>query len=170
MNKNTTILFLTLLTLVHTLFSISGFIFIFFLVLGIQNNFIDFLVIGVIFSFIFFRRCIMTDLYYFVKGDIKDEEIPFYAKENFGRRMLKVLLGKDYIKKDITHFRLDVVSNLKVLRKVCNNEKLFNVFYSRKIQYISFNLILCVLMISKYNKNYLLVPLMIWFFVYLGIH
>lgn len=154
-----TIEFLTFLVITHAIFCVAGSLFIVSYSFGYNFPILDFLVLANVVSFIVFRRCIMIDIYnYFANGK---KNLPDRAKDNYPRILFNKLLGKTKNKRDLTPLRLDIIQNIKPFVNTSNVKKI-NTFLNRKIEYTSINILLTVLLITKYRLNFLLPVLFVW--------
>ncbi len=150
--------FLTLLVIIHSIFCVSGSLFLLSFAFNKDIKILDILVLFTIISFIVFRRCIMVDIYNFFKKGVKN--IPDYAKDNYPRKMLKKMLGKKIPDKDLTPLRLDIISNICPL--VGEKEENIKKFFNRKIEYLLFNIILTTVFLIKYNLQKFIPLLAVW--------
>ena len=154
---------LSISVFIHSIIGISSFIFILFYSLNIHNSFIDLLAICIVISFIIYKNCIDIDIYEDIYSLDNNHDIPDYAKDDFIRKYIVKIFNLDTDNTDYTNLRLDKLTNLRPMLNISNNQNITTLF-NRKIHYICINIILSVLLITKYNLQYLLPCLIIWFF------
>lgn len=154
---------LSIFVFIHSIIGISSFIFILFYSLKIHSSFIDILAICIVVSFIIYKKCIAIDIYEDIYSLDNNNDIPYFAKDNFLRNYIVNIFNLNSDNTDFTSLRLDKINNLSPLLNINNNNYITTLF-NRKIHYICINIILSVLLITKYNLQYLLPCLIIWFF------
>lgn len=142
---------LTLLVLLHSIFGISSILFLIGYSFGISYLPLDIIVSLTAISFIIFRRCIIVDLYNYIRDG---EKVPYYATDGFPRNIVRKLSGKP-VKKDLTKCRLDILSNTKISTPQQ---------YSQKIHYIVINMMVVMTLMAKYRQHRFLPILLLWFF------
>lgn len=150
------------MVITHTMIAIVNFLFILLFALGKHNSFVDFIAICTVISFLLFAKCVFYDVYYKIKGD---EIVPDYAKDNYFRNKLQKFLKKSdkSMVKDLTEYRLDILDNTKPLMD-CENHDEFKDMFNFKVQYLTISIILCVLLMIKYDIKIGIPFLVIWFF------
>ena len=115
-------------------------------------------------AFIIFNRCILIDLYDYIKDldNIKDL-IPEYAKDNFIRNKIKNFFSSKQYSSDIdyTQYRLDILNNVLPM-KLLKDIRLLENMYNHKIQYVLANIVLIILLLCKYNLHRCIPILVIW--------
>jgi hypothetical protein len=160
---------LTLVAVIHSIFTVAIISFVVLTPFGYSFYLLNILIFLHVFAFIFFRRCVMTDIYDFFieKSGLVENELPYMAKDNFVRDYIKSLIRGKKIskskKKSFKHLRLDVIKNVKPFLN-CKDEKYFKLIYNNKIQYIVINIIIVMMMIYKYNLQKLIPLLLAWVF------
>lgn len=161
--SNLKIPLLSISVFIHSIIGISSFIFILFYSLNIHNSFIDLLAIIIVISFILYKKCIAIDIYEDIYSLDNNHNIPDYAKDNFVRQTIVKLFDLNSDNTDYTNLRLDRINNLNPMLNITDNEYI-TIMFNRKIHYICINIILTVLLITKYNLHFLLPVFIIWFF------
>lgn len=129
--------------------------------LGLDSPMIDSIVAVTVGSFLVFNRCIAIDIYEYIRDN--REELPTVATDDFARNILKTILRHKDIKKNkkLPSLRLDILTNVKPFLEV-NHEELALKFLSRKMHYTVINIILTVLLLVKYKKEWAIVLLVPW--------
>jgi hypothetical protein len=162
MKLNSPIYLLTLLSTSHILFIVSHFIFI----LGYDNFISNYMTYGIVLSFLIFKKCILIDIYNYILDmfDLKYDSIPIYAKDSILRNTLKLLKsmisGKKLThSKDYTKYRLDILNNVKPFTNSTENP---TELYNHKVQYLTANIVLTVMILYKLNINQFVIFLIIW--------
>jgi hypothetical protein len=155
------ILLLILSVLLHSIFSIGSFVFIFFYALNIHSPIIDFIVSITVISFLVFNRCVAIDVYEYIRAG--RSELPSVASDDLARNILKNFLRSKTKKKDkkLPSLRLDILTNVKPFTLVQEEETLLK-FLSRKMHYTVINIILTVILLIKYDKQWLIPMLIPW--------
>lgn len=160
---------LTSVAIIHSIFTIAIILFIILTPFGYSFLLLNCLIFIHVFAFIFFRRCVMTDIYDFFieKSGLVEHELPFMAKDNFIRDYIKSFIrGKKKSKKkkkSFKHLRLDIIKNVSPFLN-CHDEKYFKLIYNNKMQYIVINIIIVVMLLYKYNLQKLIPLLLAWVF------
>jgi len=155
------ILQLIFIVLLHSIFSISSFIFIITYALGFHFPTIDLIVGCTVGSFLVFNQCVAIDIYeYYRKGR---EELPTVATDDFARNILKTVLRHKDVKKNkkLPSLRLDILKNVKPFVEVKEEEVALK-FLSRKMHYTVVNIIITVLLLVKYKKHFAIPLLIPW--------
>jgi hypothetical protein len=147
------IFLLTICVIMHTIFGIGSVATM--LTFSFREHYIifDFLALCSVISFLIFKRCLAIDIYEFIKGDLEDSEIPFYAKDNFFRKLIHNFNDTQTI--DYTYKRLDILDNISEISDC-------HLFFNRKVQYILFNTVLILILGVKYRVEFLLPLFMAW--------
>ncbi|HEY9703208.1 MAG TPA: hypothetical protein V6C58_12215 [Allocoleopsis sp.] len=166
-NRNLKIYFLTFLVILHGIFSFAGTISVISYTFNLHFLIVDILVLTIVVSFLLFRRCVMIDIYYYFKNLFGITDLPEYAKDNYPRNLFKKLIGRKPSNKDLTELRLDIISNLKPF--VQSSEEKMKILMGRKFQYITMNLLLTFILISKYKVKFLVPLVFVWIFIVFGI-
>lgn len=153
------ILLLILSVLIHSIFSIGSFVFIIFYSLGINTGILDVIVSITVISFLVLNRCIAIDVYEYIRGG--REEIPDIASDDLARNILKSVFRKNKNKRKgvIPSLRLDILTNVTPFTDI-KDEHIILKFLSRKMHYTIINIILTVILLLKYKKEWA-VPLLI---------
>ena len=160
--SNIKIFLLQFSVIVHVIFQLACIIFIVTTSLkSHHSSLIDLLVSCVVISFLLFKRCILIDIYDYIKyKDNLIENLPYTTNDNFLRHMLKKGINStEDLDVDYTQFRLDIIDNLDPMH-LLNDKKLYKNMFYHKMQYILINIILILMLIYKYNL-YFLIPLLI---------
>ncbi len=152
---------LIFIVLLHSVFSISSFIFIITFALGKNIPILNWIVSITVLSFIFFNRCVAIDLYENVRKE--REDIPEVARDDLAKNILKTILRKPKKKKEDKHtsLRLDIIKNIKPIVD-CDDHELVMKFISRKMHYIVINIIITVIFLIKINKQQYIPLLILW--------
>lgn len=152
---------LIFVVLLHSVFSISSFLFIIAFAIGKDIPILTWIVGVTVFSFIFFNRCIAIDLYEQIRKD--REDLPEVARDDLAKNILKAILRRPKKKKEDKHtsLRLDIIKNIKPIVE-CNDSNLVMKFMSRKMHYIVINIILTVIFLIKIEKPQYIPLLIIW--------
>ena len=152
----------------HTYFTIGSITFIVANSIGISSSILDLAAILTFCSFFFFRRCVMIDIYNGIKEDVEEMNLPFLARDSSTRELLKKFTRKfvkpkqNPVDEDKIHsMRLDVLKNVDPFVQEDDHPTIKDM-YNRKIQYIVGNIILGMVIISKYNLNKLTMVLVAW--------
>jgi hypothetical protein len=156
------ILLLIVSVLTHSIFSIGSFAFIIFYSLGIHIGILDVIVSITVISFLIFNRCVAIDIYEYIRNG--REEIPSIASDDLARNILKTVFRNKKGKKDkknTVSLRLDILTNVKPFNGL-DDETIIMKFLSRKIHYIIINIILTVLLLVKYKKEFAIPLLIPW--------
>lgn len=164
--SKTKIFLLILSVFIHSIFiAASVFFMVFSCFTSKRSIVLDSLVAAVIISFILFKKCIMIDIYEYIKNlDGLEYELPAIAKDNYLRNSIKKFLGltlnnEDEV--DYTPLRLDDITNTNPMKNL-NDEDVINHLYNRKMHYIIGNIILIMIMISKYNLTKGIPVFVVW--------
>lgn len=168
--SNTKIFLLTCTVMFHTLFMMACIIFVFtYSFLPLYNNkSLDFMVLCIAISFIVFKKCILIDVYNYIKNldNIKDELniLPDIAKDNYFRNKIKLFFtgedtGKDTL--DYTPYRLDILQNVEPMFKILDKQ-LHQNMYNHKVHYLIANIILIIILLHKYNLEKLIPLFIAW--------
>ena len=154
------VLVLILSVLTHTIFSLSSFLFIIFYSVGYHSSMIDVIVTFTVVSFIVFNRCVAIDIYEYLRDG--REHIPSLASDDLARNILKNFLRKPkHKKKNKGSLRLDILTNVKPFVGAYKEDIILK-FLSRKMHYTVINVILTVLLLVKYKKEYIIPLLIPW--------
>lgn len=166
--SRTYIFLLTACVVIHAIFGASSFVFILgnsWLSNGISP--LHFLVILTVSSFIYYKRCVMIDIYDHVYNLEKDPEIkkkiPDYAKDNYPRNLIRKMIGtKAGI--DMTPYRSDIIQK-DIGEPAKHDGVILKKYYSQKFQYSIINIVLYTLISNQlvragylsYNINYIFI-------------
>lgn len=167
------IFLLKLNTLTHSFFTLSSLFFVFMTAMGIHNIFIDVGAFLTFFSFFIFRRCVLIDIYANIKQDLNQFDLPLMARDSTTRDAIKTFVNKFYKNKsninpekikEIEEIRLDILKNIEpfLLQK---DYHIVEDMYNRKIQYIAGNIIVGMMLITKYNVNWLSIVMIVWLLI-----
>lgn len=166
--SKTKVFLLSLVVFIHAFIILGSILFLFLNSIEYDNKFLELLAISIVLSFIIFKRCIIIDIYEYIKNlDNLNYELPEYAKDNYLRNSLKVFFGiceKDYdFNKEIdyTSLRLDILNNLDPMIKKYDKETYTNM-YNRKIHYLIGNIILLFVILNKYKLEKIIPFFIIW--------
>lgn len=166
--SETKIFFLFLVVIVHSIFILAC---LFFMIshsfFNYHNNYIDILALMTCLSFIVYKKCILVDIYYFIKnmGCFKEECLkvecclPEHTKDNYLRNKIKNICGLIPDDIDYTHYRLDKLDNISPILK---NKELSQIMFNHKMHYLLSNVIVTVMLINKYNYNKFLPVFILW--------
>lgn len=162
----TKIFLLVCLVGIHMIFMISSIIFMitYSFNTNYKNNFLDFMIICIVVSFIIFKKCILIDIYEYIKNldDIEDD-LPDIAKDNYFRNKLKTLFGgkinKDAI--DYTVYRLDKLKNVEPMYQNLDKNLIQNM-YNHKVHYLLANIILILMLLHKYKLEKMIPLFIVW--------
>jgi len=151
---------LTIIVLVHILFSLSTLVFIVLHSLNLENRIITALALSTALSFVICKRCIAIDIYeYFRDGET---DLPSMARDNFFRTIVQKILNSRF-REDLTTLSLDIIDNVIPMAETSGEDHI-RLFLNRKIHYILLNSILIIVLLEKFNLVQLL-PLFIgWIF------
>ena len=160
------IFILSLIVIIHSIFSICCILFIIMYSFKIKTNIIlDFMVLMVILSFLSYKKCILIDVYSHIKNLGPQEILPDIAKDNYIRKKINNVLNlknnNDHNNIDYTEFRLDILDNIESMFNQ-KNKKIFNSMINHKIHYLVSNIILIIIFLHKYNTINLLPALITW--------
>jgi len=153
------VLKLVMIVILHSIFSISSFLFIGAFSIGKDIPFLNFVVSVTVISFIFFNRCIAIDLYEYVRAG--RDELPDVATDDLARNILKTFLGKKKTPKKHATLRLDILKNVQPLADTDDSELVLK-FLSRKMHYVVINMIITVIFLVKLDKKWLIPALIPW--------
>lgn len=145
----------------HDIIRIIIILFIIFYSFGIQNRIINITTIIVCISFIIFRKCVIIDIYNYIKGDIDEKTLPKYARDNYLQNSINNFFSKKKVEK--TSRRLDIVQNLEPFVKTKCIKKTFQ-FFNSKIHYIGINIINIIILLTIYDMHKFIPVFMVWFF------
>lgn len=159
--SETKIFLLSLLVFSHSVFILCSIIF-----MGFHwktGLLLDLIVLAPILSFVIFKKCILIDIYDYIKNlDNIEHSLPDRAKDNYLRNIVKkffkVNTGEEV---DYTPLRLDVLENIDPLLGLSDCQML-QTFHNRKIHYIIGNVIITLLMFQKYQITKLLPIFVAW--------
>lgn len=160
-------------TLTHSFFTLSSLFFVFMNALGSHNLFIDMGAFLTFFSFFIFRRCILIDVYKNIKQDLNQFDLPYLARDNSTRDAIKNFVNKFYKSKskihpektkEIEETRLDILENIEPFMKQ-DDYHVIEDMYNRKIQYIAGNIMIGMMLITKYNMNWLSIIMIMWLLI-----
>jgi hypothetical protein len=157
--RQTVIIVLTFLVILHTVFGLAGVVSMVSFFFDKDFPIADCLSILSVISYILCQRCVAIDAYDYAKGT--EQNLPDHARDNYFRKKIHNFRGTQSV--DYTHLRLDILDNLEPL-KVCANPEEFSLFFNRKVQYIVFNTILLLVLSIKYGKKQYLPLYMLWIF------
>jgi hypothetical protein len=160
------IFLLSSIVFIHSIFSISCILFIIMYSFKIKTNILlEYTVFLVILSFLVYKKCILIDIYDYIKNLGPELVLPDIAKDNYIRKKINNLLNlKNNIKEnniDYTEFRLDILNNIDSLFKQ-NNKIIFNSMINHKIHYLIANIIIIVIYLHKYNVLHVLPVFITW--------
>jgi hypothetical protein len=155
------LLSLIMMVLLHSIFSISTFIFIIVFAMGKNYPILNTIVAVTVISFLFFNRCIAIDAYEYLRKD--RENIPEIARDDLARNILKTITRKTKKPKDEKHtsLRLDIIKNIKPIVD-CNDHDVVMKFISRKMHYIVINIIITVIFLIQIKKPQYIPLLVLW--------
>ena len=166
------IFILTILSLFHSLFSLSSTLFILLTPFNVNSGILNGMVIFVVLTFILFRRCIAVDIYDTISdlAQVDYADLPNMAKDNYLKKSLQCSLSGDQpdiikkkMKKGLRHLRLDIIESVKPLMN-CRNEVKMKKMYNHRLHYILINIILCVMLMYKFKCIKFMPLLIVWIF------
>lgn len=152
----------------HSFFTFSSIFSIILISIGKHSSVVDIGAFLTFASFFLFRRCILIDIHRFLQGDLK--ELPYSARDSFARDSIKNLVNRIFKNEIIIHpekeklieeTRLDILKNIEPFA-IENEPLVIQDMYNRKIQYISGNIILGSLLMTKYNMRWFPFVFMFW--------
>jgi len=130
-----------------------------------SNKLIDLIVFSTCLSFIFYKKCVIIDIYDYIKNLDKNnthKPIPDWAKDNFLRNKIKDFFNIEKDNKDYTQFRLDKLKNIEPILKNKTSQPEAQTMFNHKIHYLVSNVILIVLFLGKNRLNFLIPVFIYW--------
>ncbi len=162
MQLQTTVVLLSISVIIHSFFGIASLITI--ITYSFSKNLLLFDILSSInvLSLLIFKKCLAVDIYECIRGDT--ENLPDIAKDNFLRNKI-VSLFKDNsgTVEDFTQLRLDKIDNLTPLIN-STDTSYFTKMYNRKHHYLLINIILMIILLTKYNMKKFIPLIIIWIF------
>lgn len=169
--SETKLFLLVCIVIIHTLFMICTILFIItYSFKKYHNKFIDFMALCITLSFIIYKKCILIDIYEYIKNLDHNNEtyiIPDIAKDNYFRNKIKSFIGVEEDKNiDYTPYRLDILNNVKPMYDISNikdeNIILHQNMYNHKVHYLICNVIVIICVLHKYKLQKILPLFVIW--------
>jgi hypothetical protein len=109
----------------------------------------------------------MIDSYDHIKQDLDEFSLPYLARDSITREAIKKIVGPKKSKlseekeQQIHKTRLDILKNIDPFIGESDQDVVEDM-YNRKIQYIAGNIVLGMLLINKYDMDYLGGFILVW--------
>jgi hypothetical protein len=92
------------------------------------------------------------------------EDHPFWCKDDWTTHLTNKMI-KTRDKPDLTHARADIFNNYLLLENANETQRLKKHFISRKLSYVSVNVIILMVLLQHFKKEKYIIPLYL-FFIY----
>lgn len=153
------ILILGLIVIIHSFLMLLSVIYPVLWALNKTNKYLDFIVFIVVSSFFIVQRCLLIDIYKYVQGDLPDNQIPDYAKDDVMLRYINKYIFS-INKTDTTSERTDIIDNVIDTDKF-NSEEIYKL-YNKRIRIIVHNVVVASLIMIKYKYTKLIPLFIVW--------